>query len=269
MKKFLSVFLIIILSISILSNCKKDKEVAPVLPPQGSMTIDFSNFGTQKKSGDIIFGQKGTENSNWEFAATVAGIWKMILSTTLIVPVTAFKLAVNQEPAYLSDQTWQWSYNVSVAEATYKARLTGQVRTSDIVWKMYITKEGTDSFTEFLWFEGTSKPDGSSGTWTLNQSPTVQTALLEIEWTKTGSSVGKIVYTYLKNDSFKDSYIEYGLTTNDLNAYYAIYYYDSTKLDFSTVDVEWNTTTKNGRVKCLDYLGDDLWHYWNANYVNI
>lgn len=268
MKKLFSLSLIIILSASSFFSCKKDKGEAPVLPPVESMTIDFSNFTTLKKSGDLVNFGKGTETSNWEFAATAAVVWKLIITTTLAIPVTSFKIAIDQTPTYLSTKTWQWSYNVSVAAVTYKARLTGQIGSSDVQWKMYISKADPGGFAEFVWFEGTSKLDGTGGQWTLNQSSATPEAYLQIDWTKTGTSIGSIKYTFVKNlDSFKTSYIEYGLTTGTLNAFYNIHYYNGTK--FSDVNVEWNTTTKNGRVKCLDYLGDSDWHCWDSNKINV
>lgn len=265
MKKLTSLVLIIMLSAVLFTNCKKkDKGDPPVLPPIESMTIDFSNFELQKKSGDF----KGAENSNWEFAAGVAGIWHFFISTTLVVPILSFQQAINQTPTYLTEKTWQWSYNVTVANSTYKARLTGEIRTSDVAWKMYVSKEGTGAFAEFLWFEGTSKLDGTGGQWILNEGSAVQTPILQIDWTKTALAIGKITYTYVKNgNALKTSYIEYGLTSSTLNGYYKIHYYNGVK--FSDLDVEWSTTLKNGRVKSVDYLGDALWHCWDANKVNV
>ena len=267
MKKLFSLSLILILSTGFFTGCKKDKGNPPVLPPAESMSIDFSNFVSAKKSAEFVPGSKGTENSNWEYAATVAGVWKLIINTTLAVPVLAFNKAVDQAPAYLSEKTWQWSYNVTYLASTYKARLTGLIRASDVQWKMYIAKEGTGGFTEFLWFEGTSKLDGNGGQWILYQSATAPDAILQIDWTRTAAAIGNIKYTYIKNDSFKNSYIEYGLTTNALNAYYIIHYYNGVK--FSDVNVEWNTTTHNGHVKSVDYLGDSNWYCWDANKINI
>jgi len=266
MKKLLALTLILILSAGLLSTCKKDNGTAPVLPPQESLTIDFTNFSTLTKSGSPIIDNKGTNNSSWEFAASVALIWKGMIATTLSVPVSAFKLAVDQDPVFLSNKTWQWSYSVSAVGVTYKARLTGQISGTDVLWKMYVTREGTGGFSEFVWFEGTSKLDGSGGQWILNQSAQVPEAYLQIDWTKTSTSVGSIKYTYIKNlDSFKSSYIEYGLTSASLNAFYNIHYYNGTK--FSDVNVEWNTTTFNGRVKSSDYLLG-TWFCWDANKVN-
>ena len=270
MKKFLIITLALILAGGLLQSCKKDHGDPPTLPPAESMTIDFSNFETGKKSDVSINYPKGTQTSNWEFAAGVALVWKTILFTTLAVPVYSFQLAVDKVPVYLDDKTWQWSYNVSVLSVAYNARLTGQIRTNDVLWKMYITREGTGGFAEFLWFEGTSKLDVTGGQWKLNQSAQNQVQILQIDWTKTGNSVGMIKYTYTKTgDPFKDSYIEYGLTTNTLNAYYTIHYYNSAYLQFYDLNVEWNSTGHNGRVKCLAHFGSSDWYCWDGNYINI
>ena len=40
-------------------------------------------------------------------------------------------------------------------------------------------------------------------------------------------------------------------------------------LKFSDVNVEWNTTTHNGRVKCQRHFGDTEWYCWDANKINV
>lgn len=273
MKTTIRLIFAIILILSMLTDCKKKEGEAPVLPPAESMSIDFSNFENDNKSAGVEL-PKGVENSNWEFSALVAGYFRSIITSTLAVPVAAFKVAVDQTPVYLSSRTWQWSFNASVMSVTYKARLTGQIRTSDVEWKMYIAREGTGAFDEFLWFEGTSSLDGSSGQWTLYHSYTYQEPVLQIDWTKSGTSVGSVKYTYVRalNDSraadpFKNSYIEYGKTTGTLDAYYNIYYYNG--VGFSTMNVQWSTTGHNGSVVCEDFFGDSDPHCWDGNYVNV
>jgi len=264
MKKILSAALIFVLSTGFFTACKKDKGVAPTLPPAESMTIDFTNYTSGKKSVEVLPGQKGINPSNWEYAATVAGVWNVIISTTFAVPVATYKLVVGQTPVNIADKTWQWSYNATVATVTYKARLTGLIRTGDVQWKMYITREGTGGFAEFLWFEGTSKLDGTGGQWILYQSAVAPDAILQIDWTKTATANGSVIkYTYVKNDPFVNSFIEYGLTTNALNAYYTIHYYDYGMAKYSDVSIEWNTATHNGRVKSSNYLLGD-WYCWDA-----
>jgi hypothetical protein len=266
MKKIVPILLILLVSITFFAGCKKDKGDPPTLPPSESMTIDFTNFTSAKKSLELISAEKGNANSNWAFAATVAGVWKIIINTTLAVPVLAFQTAIGKTPVYISTKNWEWSYTVSYSNVVYKARLTGLIRSSDVQWKMYISNEGTGGFAEFLWFEGTSKQDGTGGQWILYQSPLVTDALLQIDWTKSATGVEYIKYTYLKNDSYKGGYIVYGLTSNTLNAYYTINYFNAVK--FSDVSVEWNTTTHEGHVKSSDYLGDSSWYCWDSNKIN-
>jgi hypothetical protein len=267
MKKIFPLLFILILSTGFFTGCKKDKGEPPVLPPQESMNIDFTNFISITKSEALITGQKGTTNSNWVYAATTAGVWNLIINTTLAVPVAAFKAAVNQVPVYISTKNWQWSYTVTLPSGTYKARLTGLIRASDVQWKMYITGQSSDVFAEFLWFEGTSKLDGTGGQWNINQSAVSPLAFLQIDWTKPGTTIGTVKYTFVKaGDAFNTSYIEYGLTSNVLNAYYTIHYYTGVK--FSDVSIEWSTTTHNGHVKSLEYLGDTNGYCWDANKVN-
>jgi hypothetical protein len=265
MKKVLSLSLILIL---LVTACKKDKGDPPVHPPAESMTIDFSNFDNQQAKTATF--TKGTENSNWFTAAGIAATWKIIIGTTLIVPVTAFRTAIDQTPVFVSEKTWQWTYNATVASATYHAKLTGVIGGTDVSWKMQITKD--NAYTDFVWFEGTSKIDGTGGQWILYESNANPVKVLQIDWTKTGNSVGTVKYTYIKTgETFNGSYIEYGLTTNTpYNAYYRIHYYNLNSANaskFSDFDVEWSTTNHNGRLKSSDYLLG-TWFCWNEQKIN-
>ncbi len=273
MKKIITPLLLILLLSSFLTSCKKDKDNPPALPPEESMTIDFSNFESGNKSA-VAFSSKGVENSNWEFAALVAGYFRTMIAGTLAVPVYSFKLASGGTPVYIEDKTWQWSYSVTLTGMTYKARLTGQIRSTDVQWKMYITGEGTGGFSEFLWFEGTSASDGSGGQWILNHSPRFNEPVLQIDWTLSGNTTGVIKYTWIRNlndnrdaDPFKTSYIEYGKQTGTFDSYYSIFYFNG--LAFSEMDVEWHSATHNGRVSSLSNFGDANWHCWNGNLVNV
>jgi hypothetical protein len=278
MKKAFSMVFLFIFMISLLSVCKKDNGNAPELPPKGSLVIDFSNFESGKKSSAESLDLKGVNNINWEFSVLVSGYWKSIIATTLAVPITSFNMAADNSPVFLGNKTWQWSYNASISinqvTVIYKARLTGQMMETEVNWKMYISKEGTGAFPEFIWFEGTSKLDGTGGKWILNHSSQYPEPLLQIDWKKNGSSLVSVKYTYVRTlnnnrvtDTFKDSFIEYGVTEGALNAYYSIHYY--TGLSFSDVNIEWNTTSHNGRVKSLTYFGDSNWHCWDSSFLNV
>lgn len=275
MKSSLKQALVILLAVLLVTGCKKDKDKGdpPVLPPAGSMLIDFSNFMPGKKS-DSFDASKGTPTSNWDYASGVALIWRAVINTTLAVPVKAFQAAVGKDPVYADDNTWQWKYDAAISvdnvSMTYKVRLTGQVRENDVLWKMYLAKEGTNPFSEFIWFEGTSEKDGTGGQWTLKQGPADQVPLLRIDWTGTGTNISTVKYTYIRNgDPFKESYIEFGreMITGPYNAYYDISYYNGAQ--FADVDVKWNTSDKTGRVMAPLYFPSSDWYCWDGNYNNV
>lgn len=274
MKKIIALSLLSIFLISLSTSCKKDKGTPPTLPPASSMTMDFSNFETGKKSADILQ-PKGTENSNFEFAATRVLFWDLILFDILIIPVETYKVAIDQTPVSIGSNTWQWSYTATVATVSYKARLTGQIRSTDVLWQMFITKEGgTSPFPEFMWFSGTSKIDGTGGQWILNYSYVHQVPVIQIDWTGTSFTPEVIKYTYVRTNLFEGgvdpnngSYIEYGLTTGTYDAFYNIHYWNGSV--FSNVNIKWNITEHNGEVQCYEEFGDNDWHLWDNNYVNI
>jgi hypothetical protein len=273
MKKLFTLSLIVILSAGLFTSCKKDNGNPPTLPPKESLKMDFTNFETAKKSVDLISAPKGVEDTYWNFAALVVGYWRSIVVGTVAVPMASFELALTKTPVFLENKTWQWSYSVTVLSVTYKARLTGQIRSSDVLWKMYITREGTGGFPEFLWFEGTSKSDGTGGTWTLNHSQQFVEPLLQIVWTKTGTTLTTVKYSYVRElnnaraaDPFKTSYVEFSRLTGTYDCKFTIHYWNGTA--FSNVEIEWNKANHLGRVKSSDFLAG-AWYAWDGNYGNI
>ena len=273
MRKLVSFSLLTIFAL-IFWACEK-KGDPPALPPLESMSIDFSQFSGVKKSGNVLFDGKtmvAVENSNWITAVTVVGVWNTLITVNLAIPVTAFHIAMEKKPAYLDNKTWEWKYSVDVLGATYNARLTGQIRTTDIEWIMRVGKTGPGGFGEFVWFTGTTALDGKSGQWILNHSQQFQEPMLQIDWEKTGTEIGSIKYTYIREladnrsaEPFKNSYLRHGLTSNTLNAFYEIHFYEPAGSKFVDVDIEWSTTQHNGRIMSPDYFQDTSWHCWDSN----
>jgi hypothetical protein len=269
MKKVYSLAIAIILISGLFWGCQK-KGNPPTLPPAESMAINFSEFVTSMKSGLISNDTKAVENTNWTVAATVAGFWNALLVVNLAVPVAAFEKAINNKPTYLDNKTWQWKYSVNVVAATYTARLTGQVRSGDIKWQMFISKDGVGGYAEFLWFEGTTASDGTNGIWTINASQTDQNPFLQIDWFKSNSAIDSVKYTYIKTgEAFNGSYIKYGLNSNLFksfyNAFYNVYLWEPIKLKFTSVNIEWSTSSFIGRIQASDYFQDNNWYCWDAN----
>jgi hypothetical protein len=99
---------------------------------------------------------------------------------------------------------------------------------------------------------------------------------LQIDWEKAGSGISKIRYTYIRDkkddrstDFFKTSFIEYGLTSNTLNAFYTIHQNTGVQNVFNDVFIEWSATNHNGHIKANYHFKDDLWHCWNETGDNV
>jgi hypothetical protein len=279
MKNPSSISLIIVLVAGLFWGCEKNGN-PPSLPPVETMKIDFSNFTAGKKSTLIDFQTKGNaavSNYNWLLASTTAGFWNIILTVNLVIPVAAFNKAIENTPVYIDNKKWEWKYSVIAIGATYNARLTGQIQSNDIKWEMYISRDGVGGFAEFLWFNGTSALDGKSGQWILNHSQQFPEPMLQIDWILNGTNIGSIKYTYIRDlkdnrttDLFKTSFIEYGLTTSTLNAFYNIHYNISGTInDFKDVYIEWSTTNHNGHIRAVHYFQDSNWHCWDGNGTDV
>jgi hypothetical protein len=265
MKKLIPALLILISFSLVMNSCKKDKGDPPLLPPYETMLIDFSNFAALKKSAEAYPVTKGTESSTWQFAANLASVWNSLLADNCVIPLAAYLSATTNKAAYVSQNVWQWSYNFNPGATAYKARLQAKNSTSSVTWKLYVTLEGTGGFKDFLWVEGTSKADGSQGQWKFHLSPSSDVQIFQVDWSKSGDEVTEVIYKYTKNDTFKDSYINYHLNSSGFDAGYLIHFADGS---FSDSQIEWNLTTHDGRLKCVDYLQDENWYCWDNNKIN-
>jgi hypothetical protein len=276
-KTLMLISLFVVASCSTDTDDKDDNLVAPSLPPEASMVIDFGSFeNPDGKSSIQNKTNQPPENSHWVYSAVVVGVWHTALATTLAVPVASFRTAFNHQAVYKEDATWEWAYVVEGFTSQYSARLTGQLSGDDVLWKMYITKTGINAFDEFLWFSGSSKVNGLSGYWMLNHSAEHPENMLRIDWEVEAEEVGNIKYTYVRalnnegeTDNFNGSYINYGLQTGVYDAFYNVYAYDFEAQAFVSADIEWSRTNYNGRVMAEHYFNDTNWHCWNSDGENI
>lgn len=270
MRKITVLFLLLIFGFVGFNSCDKNKETAPEIPPYESMVIDFDKLSSNAKSAL----ETDTTALNLFTAGLTIVVWNTTLTVTLAVPIASFYASFQDEPEFLGDGTWQWSYDVPGFGNTYHARMTGKLMGDHVKWKMYISRTGLiGSHDEFLWFEGTSDYSCTSGQWILYHSYEVQEAALKIDWKKSSDEIGDIKYTYVResnnglgNQLTAGSYLQYGLTDADLNAFYRLEYNqrNSDAKDIKNVDIEWSLTGYYGRIKSKHYYDDELWHCWDS-----
>ncbi len=257
MKKIISLSLVFILIIPILGiqSCQKDKKEQPTLPPESAFVLETSAFSSEKSTQTAV---------NWFHAAANVAVWNVIIATNMVIPVAAYKEAFNHQPVQQDDNTWVWSYDVNVLYAKFTAKLEGSYNGDNLEWKMYLSKEG--DYTDFLWYEGTCDAALTAGTWTVYKDPQDATPFVGITWHRNADNTSDIEYkNIVPGDAENGGYIKYGLTTDDLNAFYHIY----NKGEDNLIEIEWSTENKNGRVKDQQKFSDSNWHCWDTNLQDI
>jgi hypothetical protein len=240
-------------------NGRNSQSTPPEIPPASTMAIDFSNFMDGRQNQQVL------PFANWSWAAGNVGIWNVILTATLAVPVAAFAESFNHEPQLMDDGTWVWSYEVMVGGLAHSARLQAVIVRNQVEWEMFVSQEG--SYQEFLWFTGVSNMSRTAGTWTLNKEPADPQDFVLIEWQRDEDDMpAEIKYTNITPQSEDHgSFINYGLVeSGTFDAFYDLY----GSAENRRIDIEWNRTTKVGRVTDSQHFGDGDWRCWNEELVD-
>ncbi len=262
--RWMTVLMSVCLLLASVTGCDKDDDPAgptaqaPDLPPLTSFVMDFDDFQEVRAHGGPDNGQVAA-SLNWTFSAINVGVWNIILTTGLIVPTAAFVEAFNHEPVFVNGW-WTLSYNFFPGGVTHTARLQGKVQDGQVIWEMYISRSGL--FTDFLWYSGVVELDGSEGQWILYTAPDDPVTMLQIDWHRDADlGTADLKYTNIipENDE-NGGYIFYGSTASDtFDRCYDIYHKSADNL----TEIEWNFTTKVGRVKDETHFGDTDWHCWD------
>jgi len=268
MKNFIKTLKVLLILFFVISceettnNENGNKQQAPDLPPVSSFVMDFSDFVNSKKSIEVIDTNK---QNNFGTAAFQAGIWNVLITVGMAVPVLSFIESFNHESELVEIGWWKWSYNVKINNINYTAELNGIVADS-VTWEMYISEE--NGYQDFKWYWGRGDILGTGGYWILKENPDSKVDLLKIDWDRNpNDSIGNIRYMNIKEgDKENGGYIHYGTTLDEpFNAYYHIYNKSANNL----TEIEWNTEIKNGRIKNKSAFRDEEWHCWNTEQYNV
>lgn len=261
-KKIISLILIV----AVVYSCELIGNKTPEQPPLESMVINFNEFNVVKSAE-----MQNSTKLNWFYSAATVVTWSGLMTTNLAIPVAAFKSTIGKEPTRIDDNTWEWTYAVDGFSGQYTAKLKAIKDSRKVNWEMYLTKTGTNAFTDFLWFKGTSDLDNSDGQWIIYNSPAHPVEILQIDWKEKGKEMGSVKYTYLRTknesnsiDSFFGSYLEYGLQSGSLDAYMKIHAYIAAKDGYTDTEIQWSRDKYNGRVKSDFFFKDANWHCWDA-----
>jgi hypothetical protein len=255
--------LALVLTVLTVAGCGGVSE-APTIPPVETFVIPFEDFPNNGTGGLVSF---ETDNqSNWNYAALTVAFWGTVVVVGLAVPVAAFRESFQHTPVQQPDGSWIWSYSVNIGASVYSAELHGQFITEGVHWDMRISKE--DVYEDFLWYYGENDLPATEGFWILKQSPTVPEDLLRIDWSR-NISAGTYAITYtniVPGDSENGGYIDIQYTKGIPYDYICDIY---NKGQDNHTYIDWSSTTEEGRVKDFQHFGDNEWHCWDSDRMNV
>ncbi len=254
-RAFVSISLTVLLLFVFTSCDKEPVNDRPELPPVESLVMDFSDFDEQPGE------QKSTDSSYENFLHSYLSVffWNVASTVTLALPVTAYGVALQQDPVYMGDNTWEWSFVVPFNNQNYSATLTGsRINNEEFSMEMVIAFALTPEL-GVKWFDGVVRYDHTHATWNLYKDGSLK--VFEAEWNKDFETEdADLTYTYVESGQNETgSYI--------MLAYMPEEFYDAAytiSLAAGDTYIEWNTTTREGRVMDLVKFEDSQWHCWET-----
>ncbi len=270
MKKYFmrsgSIILIMLIMALMMVNTSCDKEnpdEKPELPPLESLAMDFSAFDERPDQ------QKGivTTYNNFIYSYLNVVFWSSLSSGSIALPVVAYGHLLNQDAEYLGDNTWQWEYNFTWDESEYIATLTAERLSNEEFSMEMVIALSTATESGFKWFEGIVRYDHTAASWDVYKyNDMAPVKMLEVDWTKDyEAETSSLTYVYVEPGKEQTgSSITMGKDSSlDYNAWYTI------TLSTETIEIQWDTITKAGRVRNQNYLEDNNWHCWNLELMDI
>ncbi len=217
---------------------------APEIPPQGTMTIDLSLFGggnqTLPKTSDLT--NLRTNFSEALLTVVIVNLWVIV---GLTIPVGATAAALSVEPTF--DATagkWCWNSSHQFPNQTISLQLKGQTNGDVINWEMFVTRQLPTPLTDFLWYAGQSRIDGTSGHWQFydETQPEESKQTLRINWVYTSETDRTL--TFLNNSDGDGAGDSITYTVDGDNVTMAV----SDVSASNTVEVSWNKMTQEGYI---------------------
>lgn len=268
MKKSLLIILAVLFVLTGSQSCSKKKGEKPTVPPLNTFVMESSDF--ESSNGPQRLDQTASYD-HWTHSSVNVLFWQTILTINLVVPVAAYKEALNQTPKWKgAKKGWVWAFTTTVGNFKYTCKLHAKHQNNgEVKWEMFLTQDG--GVKDFKWFEGTSDFNNTYGNWLLYKEPKSAQEYIKIEWKKNPTTgYEDIKYTnVLKDDNGKDSFIHYGHHNNIIyNSFYNISLTNKNQNTVNDINIEWHDKNKEGRVKDPVKFLDSDWHCWGVNLLD-
>lgn len=249
----------ILLAVSLLivsTSCDKEpEENRPELPPVESMMMSFSDFN--EAIGDTK--ANGEPHLHFNYAFTSLAFWSGASALTMALPVAAYGYALEQGVEYLGENSWEWAYSFQWSGLDYTATLTAtRINNEEFSLEMHLATSAEPE-NGVRWFDGVVRYDHTKANWNIYKDGSIE--VLEIAWAKDFElGDASLLYTYVEPEKLETgSYLRYDYAP--LEAYDASF---EVSRSTGTTLIQWNTSSKEGRVQDEARFGDAEWNCWDS-----
>ena len=167
---------------------------------------------------------------------------------------------------YQDDNTWLIEGTLNSGTKKYDIKYFEITDIDTIYTKLFFSQDTL--YENLLLSDGSFIPDSTIGYRQINLPDTANTykKFLRLDWSVATSEKREIRYTNTLTEGKNGNYIFYKDSTDeDFNVYFN--FYDKSNENHSII--EYNTKNLNGRIKDLQYFGDENWHCWDAEKTDI
>ncbi|MCF6365779.1 MAG: hypothetical protein L3J35_06200 [Bacteroidales bacterium] len=254
--KFKKLSIIILFFLS--GACKQQEKVPPAIPPVESINFDFSYFKQTNKG-----------NLNYTLAVDRINSWKLYIEDSINIHYNSLSEASYNEFKYQKDQTWLMNYLFNVDNVSYNAAFFAIIEADTVLYKTFLSFD-TDTI---MFLDGKFYNNTKAGNWTLNipvtneeDSTLTEIKFLSVNWSVDSLNNKEIKFT---NNKVGTENLNYILYKDSVDAHYNSYLniYNIGQDNHSII--EWNKTTKAGRIKDPLHYNNEDWHCWDEKYQDI
>lgn len=236
--------------------CSPQAKIPPVIPSVESLNFDFSYFE-----------QNIVDDTHFAYAVGRVNTWQSLLQDSINIHSTILNETSYNDFKFQKDETWLMDYRFNIEEVKYVAKFFGIIEPDTLFFNTFL------SFNEdtLLFLEGTFYNESKTGQWFLNNEGINEEGTLtllkfmSVDWNLDSLNQKEIKFT---NNQIGLNNLNYLLYKDSIDSQYNSYVniYESGTDNHSII--EWNNTTKTGRIKDPLHFNDENWHCWDENYID-
>ena len=237
------------------NSCIPKEKVAPSMPTNESLTFDFSYFN-----------QNIEEDNNFSFVSEKVLEWRSFLEDTISIHKAIIENSAQYSFSHQKENTWLSAFSFNLNDVNYSAKYFGIADSDTVLYKGFVS---FDTISDLLLLDGEAHSNAKVGSWVVNEG-------VAEDYEFKGVKVLSVSWNFLENKHIKFTinqagsenldYISYIDSVNgEYNTYLDIY----SKGNENHTFVQWNKTTKQGRVKDMLRFDNENWHYWNSDFQDV